>query len=88
MSTSDLAIWVEIITPIGAVLIALWRYERRLIRRLDKQDGDIANVATSLDKQFGTNGFVLKNEIRGLRADVNRQTVRLDEHLADHSQSG
>ena len=57
----------------------------RLSRRLSNQDRDIAYIKDTLDRQFGTNGFVLKSEVRDLKAGRELDRQRLDEHLAFHA---
>ena len=84
MNIDSLASWAQVVSVLGAILTALFHYERRLIRRLDKQDSDIERVSETLDRQFGTNGFVLHEKIKTLEASYGSERQRLDDHLETH----
>jgi len=61
---STWASWAEIITSAGVVIVAIWRWEKKLSSRLDKQDINIEQITKTLERQFGTNGFVLHEKVR------------------------
>jgi hypothetical protein len=86
MSIDVLASWAQIISVTGIVLVAIFRYERRLQRRLDKQDNDVAHLRETLDRQFGTNGFRLSESIRRLEVTLDKETQRIDQHLMMHAE--
>ena len=87
------ASWAEIISVAGIILAAIFRYERRLTRRLDKQDADSAHLRDTLERQFGNNGFRLSESMKGLSQSVKRieasaeiERARLDNHLNMHAE--
>jgi membrane protein implicated in regulation of membrane protease activity len=86
VSIDVLASWAQIISVTGVVLIAIFRYERRLQRRLDKQDTNIEQLTKTLERQFGTNGFVLHERVRSLTELTHVERARLDQHLAAHAE--
>lgn len=83
----DLAGDVEqiVVGLVVALLIAAIAYGARVIRRLNQQDTEVAAIKTMLTRQFGTNGFVLKNEVQNLREDLAAERRRFDGHLEDHA---
>ena len=83
---SPWASWAEIVSVTGIILAAIFRYERRLTRRLDKQDSSIEQITRTLDRQFGQNGFVLHEKVRGLSADLIAERQRFDQHLNMHAE--
>ena len=85
---SPWASWAQIISVSGIILVAIFRYERRLQRRLDKQDTNIEQLTRTLERQFGTNGFVLHERVRALTAISEAERVRLDHHLNMHAELG
>lgn len=81
-----------VVALLGAFLIAVAGGFWRLIVRLNKQDALLAankdtlqRMESNLTRQFGTNGFVLKDQMKGLRDDLNRERGRLDDHLESHA---
>ena len=81
-----LAAWATLIS-LGITLISvIIRYERRLTHRLDRQDADVAQLRSTLERQFGTNGFRLSSSVQRLEALLDNQTRRLDTHLQTHSE--
>ena len=84
MEASDIAVWLEIAAPIVAVLGALWRYERKLTRRLDKQDADSEHMKQMLDKQFGGNSGGIREAINGIDTRLDDLSQRVDRHLEYH----
>ena len=80
MTNTDIATWIEILTPIVIVVGALWRYERRLTRRLDAQDAEARTMRDELARQFGGNG-------NGLRQAVDGINKRFDDHIELHHQN-
>ena len=85
---STWASWIEIITSASVVIIALWRWEKKLSSRLDKQDTNIEHINKTLERQFGTNGFVLHEKVRALTANSDFERARLDTHLNQHIELG
>ena len=79
------AAWVAILTPAFIVLGVLFRYERRLSRRLDAQDAKSDAIATTLEKQFGGNSGGIREAVNGLTRGQEAITERLDRHLEDHA---
>ena len=82
------ASWAELITTVGVVFIAIWRWEKKLSSRLDKQDINIEQITKTLERQFGTNGFVLHEKVRALAANSDFERARLDTHLNRHIELG
>jgi hypothetical protein len=80
------ASWAQIVSVAGVILAAIFRYERRLTRRLDKQDADVDMLKKTLERQFGTNGFVLHEKVRTLTASIELERNRLDQHLTTHAE--
>jgi len=85
---STWASWAEIITSAGVVIVAIWRWEKKLSSRLDKQDINIEQITKTLERQFGTNGFVLHEKVRALAANSDFERARLDTHLNHHIELG
>lgn len=85
---SPWASWAQIISVTSLLFIAIFRYERKLQRRLDKQDNDIHQLTRTLDRQFGNNGFVLHERVRALTALSESERDRLDHHLNSHADGG
>jgi hypothetical protein len=85
---STWASWAEIITSAGVVIVAIWRWEKKLSSRLDKQDINIEQITKTLERQFGTNGFVLHEKVRALAANSDFERARLDTHLNQHIELG
>ena len=86
MNIDLLASWAQIISVAGIILAAIFRYERRLTRRLDKQDADVELLKHTLERQFGTNGFVLHEKVRALTTSIDLERNRLDQHLTMHAE--
>lgn len=85
---STWASWAEIITSAGVIIVAIWRWEKKLSSRLDKQDINIEQITKTLERQFGTNGFVLHEKVRALAANSDFERARLDTHLNRHIELG
>lgn len=85
---SPWASWAQIISVSGIILATIFRYERRLQRRLDKQDTNIEQLTHTLERQFGTNGFVLHERVRALTMMTETERQRLDHHLNMHADQG
>ena len=79
------AAWVAVLTPAFIVLGALFRYERKLQRRLDAQDAKTDGIATTLSVQFGGNGGGIRQAIDGLQRGQDALSERVDRHLEDHA---
>lgn len=85
---STWASWAEIVTSAGVIIVAIWRWEKKLSSRLDKQDINIEQITKTLERQFGTNGFVLHEKVRALAANSDFERARLDSHLNQHIELG
>ena len=83
---SPWASWAQIVSVAGIILAAIFRYERRLTRRLDKQDADVEQLKNTLTRQFGTNGFVLHEKVRALTTSIETDRQRFDQHLTNHAE--
>ena len=81
-----LAAWATLISLCVTLIGVLVRYERRLTRRLDKQDADVEQLKNTLSRQFGTNGFVLHEKVRALSTSIEAERQRFDQHLINHAE--
>lgn len=83
--------WVLILTPVFAVLGAVWRWERRVSRRLDQAEETRKELTVLLEKQFGPNSGGLREAVNGARADIKElkeehalAIIRMNEHIRFH----
>ena len=83
--------WVLILTPVCAVLAAVWRWERRVSKRLDQAEETRQELADLLAKQFGPNSGGLREAVNAVRADVTElkeehalAIIRMNEHIRFH----
>lgn len=76
--------WLEVAAILGGVFATLWRYERRLSQRLDRQDALAEQMKAELDKQFGGNGGGMREAINSLQDGQAEIGKRLDRHLEQH----
>ena len=83
--------WVLILTPVCAVLAAVWRWERRVSKRLDQAEETRQELADLLAKQFGPNSGGLREAVNGIRSDVAElkdehalAVIRMNEHIRFH----
>jgi hypothetical protein len=83
--------WVLFLTPVFAVLAAVWRWEKRVSRRLDEAEETRQELTVLLEKQFGPNSGGLREALNATRADVaeikasqEHQVERMDEHIKFH----
>ena len=83
---SPWASWAQIVSVAAIILAAIFRYERLLTRRLDKQDADVEMLKNTLTRQFGTNGFVLHEKVRALTTSLEAERQRFDQHLTNHAE--
>ena len=83
---SPWASWAQIVSVAAIILAAIFRYERLLTRRLDKQDADVEMLKNTLTRQFGTNGFVLHEKVRALNTSLETERQRFDQHLTNHAE--
>lgn len=69
----------------AAVVIGTLTAGARLFGRLGEQDVEIAYIRQKLDSQFGTNGFVLKNQVGNLDGEIKSISARLNSHIDLHA---
>ena len=86
MDLPDAALWVEVLTPALVVVAAIWRYERRLASRLDKQDNDMEWVKAELKAQFGGNSNGIRQAVDSQAHAITDVSARLDAHISQHIQ--
>jgi hypothetical protein len=82
------ASWAQVIALGLTIIGAVWAYDRKMQRRLDKQDNDIEGIKSTLAVQFGGNGGGIREAINRLSTEQAAQAARIDAHLtfhADHS---
>ena len=68
MNLEDVILWLEILTPVFLLLMALYRWDKKLTRRLDAQDATVKNMTDDLNRQFGGNGGGLREAVNTLQA--------------------
>lgn len=87
MDIESVRSWLEVVVILGGFFATIWRYERRLSQRLDRQDALAAQMKADLDKQFGGNGGGLREAVNSLQSGQAVITERLDRHLEQHAKN-
>jgi hypothetical protein len=80
-----LAAWATLASILVTSLGFLIRYERRLTNRLDKQDTDLADLKSTLTREFSGNSGGIREAINALKEGQKQTADRIDAHLQFHA---
>ena len=91
LDVDTLRTWIEIVMILGGLMAILWRWERRLSKRLDQADETRTELTQLLADNFGPNHGGLRETVNFIRTDIvelkkaNAEAVaRMDKHIQFH----